>query len=436
MTNVNFRHIINNRNADPLLNNDLIFIGETGAESIFPYSWFVTQEPLYSLSSPYVYREYVQGSHHRVHTADRQFDATEGYPWTDGDTYITNKANYDAAYAAYLAAKALPQTLEDAKTYQINKMIAWYNQNVKSKGVTVAGTTYQSTSIYYDNWKNQHDYALRNTLLLTGFYLTDINGAQVPVLSISDLTAIIDTFDRFYWILQQEIDYHTATINAISTTIADVLVYDYTVGWPITPYDENRTFYASYQTSIDADFSIGSPTGTAVGNAIVENGWLRCDFNDVSYVDYSAVDNADSIQAGDISFILKPNYSDTPANDQVLVMISKGDLDYTNRIQLTHSDYGSNLCVTVNDSTGTQIINEYLGEWLPVAGTEYNFGLHYDLTDGNTYLKINGVIFGAAIITTGTRDANIGLLRIGCTWDSIAPTNSNFKMKILSISKE
>lgn len=405
---------------------------------IVPLAWFLTQEPAYSLPAECLGREYMQEDHPVIddpskHVLFTRFSQESGsLPYIDGDTYISKKSTYEIAYQAYLDQQALPQTVADAKTYQINKTLA-YRHDKEDDGVIVSGVTYQSAASYYDRWKNEHDYALRNSFLLSGYYVTDINGNEVTMLDVEELTTLVTTIDEFYWSLRKTFDDHAQAINALAT-IPDILAYDYTTGWVPTPFDTTTTFYASFAIAVVADYAVGSTTLTAVGGASISDGWLDLSFNDNRYVDGSAIANADSQQIGTISFLYKPNYSGAPANDQSIFVITKVELDYVNRIQLVHSSTGPNLFITINDSTGVQIISADLGNWIPVAGTEYNFVFHYDITTGNTWLKIDNVLVGAVDTTTGTRDSNIGLLRIGNTWDTYSPTYSNFKMKNLRIS--
>jgi len=407
---------------------------------VVPLSWFITQESLYTLSAPYVSREYFQANYPETgdsakHVLFTRYGQDSGsVPYIDGDNYISNKLAYEAAYNAYLAAQELPQTLEGAKTYQINLAATYFGEIVKTAGVVYAGIIFNSAPDLYARWKNEHDYALRNSVLLTGHYLKDIFNNEITLLSVAQLTEIIDLMDEFFWAAQQVYDNHVDAINALGT-IGAVLAYDYTTNWSVTPYDKGLTFFASYATSIDADYAGGAATGTATGGAAVLNGYLDLAHGDTRYVSYDGTSNVDSAQVGTIYLEkFKPNYSGTPATDQVIFSIAKADADSTNLIELAHKATTGNLESTIKDSSDVLIATINFGVWSPVSGTDYFILAHYDITTGDTYIKINGVQFGSTDTSTGTRDANIDLLRIGSGYNSGSPVASNFSIGRLHVS--
>jgi hypothetical protein len=80
-----------------------------GSQSAYPLAWFQTQEPAYNLpvSPPNIINQwYIQTGvqaicPYPIPTHVLQTGITEYYlpcPWADGDTYISKKAIYDAAY--------------------------------------------------------------------------------------------------------------------------------------------------------------------------------------------------------------------------------------------------------------------------------------------------------------------------------------------------
>ena len=411
--------------ADSLINVDGLVV---------PLAWFITQEAAYTLPSGYVSREYHQSAQHVLYSTTGQADG--GSPWTDGDAYIANKATYQAAYTAYLAAQALPQTLADAKTYQINLMRA-YALTIQDNGVTVGGITYKSSAIYYDRWKNEHDYAVRNSALLTSYYLTDISGNQVLMPSVAVLTGIIDNVDKFNWNMQQVIDFHEIGINAINTTIADVLAYDYTTHWATTPYDAGLSFYASYASSINADYAGGSVAGTAFGGAAIAGAYLDLAHNDARYVSYDGTSNVDAQQVGTVLIeAFKPNYSGTPASTQVIFSIAKANANSTNLIKLSHLITTGHLQLVIKDQADSAIATIDLGAWVPVSGTDYKITVHYDITAGDSWVLIDDVQIGTTNASTGTRSALIDLLRVGSGYNSGAAETSNFKIKKIHVSNQ
>lgn len=398
-----------------------------------PLSFFITQEPAYSIPVGAIWQEYIQNvnpilSHRTV--CDGITSQEYSGDWIDGNNYIANKATYAAAYSAYLVQQALPQTLDDAKTYKIG-LLKSYWKNVRNGGVIYNGIIFPSDPIERGHWKEELEYGNRNTYLLNTHYIYDINRNKVA-LTLSNLNDFIDFLDEFYWLVRKNYDDHCEHINAL-TTINDVLNYDFTTEWPITPYDPSTTFYASYNLDLDADQYDGSPIGTAVGGAVVVNGWLDLAQNSVRYVDYNADGNADSQQIGTEEFIYKPNYSNAPSTTQRMITICRANADLKNMVQLSHIVTTGSLEITVYDQAGTITVTGSLGTWYPTAGTEYNIKLHYE--SGNTWLRINNVQFGVTNTTAFTRDTNINLLRIGGSYNSATPTNSNFYMKQLKISK-
>ena len=190
-------------------------------------------------------------------------------------------------------------------------------------------------------------------------------------------------------------------------------------------------FFANYKNNINGTWGEGVLTGTPTGGASVSGGKLDLAHNDLRYVDYDAVLNADSQQKGTIIFELIPNYTGKPLTDQVFFSICKAGGDSTNLIQLYHNSGDGYVHILVKDETNTTIINTYLILFQPVAGNTYEFKLYYDFTAGNTYLAMKWVIgnlsYNSAIITnTLIRSSDIGLLRIGSS--VIASTTSNFKI--------
>jgi hypothetical protein len=404
--------------------DNIIFINSLS----MPLAFFVTQEPAYTLPVGYITREYVQGSHNILSTGN---NATgDVVPWTNGDTYISNEATYSANYTAYLASQALPQTLSDAKIYQIGLMEI-YKDNLLDNGFIYSGTTFPTDATNAASWQDAENYFNKVGDFLPGYYIYDILLNHVSV-TITDLLMIINFFYELTWQIRITENIHTEAINALGT-IPAVLAYDYTTGWVTTPYVSlDWFFYTSYSSIINADYSLGSPIGTAVGGAAVAGGYLDLSYSDVRYVDYNALNNADAQQEGTIIFTLKPNYNGTPVNDQVFLAICKMNASALNLIQLTHANADGKIYLQINDSAGAPIINVGLDVWAPTAGTDYTFVLHYDIDFGDSYLFIDNYILGSVQTGLGTRDSNIGLLRVGNYYDTGSLVNSNFKIKKLN----
>lgn len=189
----------------------------------------------------------------------------------------------------------------------------------------------------------------------------------------------------------------------------------------------NETFFASYASDINATRSAGSSAGTAVGGASVSGGYLVLDQSDVRHVDYNAASNADSVQVGCIDFIVKPDYTGSPAGGRVFFCLLKAAGDFSNEIICYH-DFAGRILARIKDSAGTNIFQTNFGSWSPVAGTDYRFQLNWDITAGATRIFIDGTQFGSTETSTGSRDSSIALLRIGGDGSDPAADSSDFSI--------
>ena len=190
----------------------------------------------------------------------------------------------------------------------------------------------------------------------------------------------------------------------------------------------NETFYANYNSNINGSRGLGVLIGTAVGGASVNGGKLDLSYNDKRYVNYDANLNADSEQVGCIRFKITPAYSDAPTTDRWFFCVCKAHNDIKNTIQLRHSNSGAYLRLHVYDKDGNFVGGHLFGQFLPVAGTEYEIEVNWDFTTGASRLFINGAQNGSTCISTCLRDSNIGLLRIGTDYDAGNYTYSQFKI--------
>lgn len=190
----------------------------------------------------------------------------------------------------------------------------------------------------------------------------------------------------------------------------------------------NETFYVNYNTDINGNRGLGILTGTAVGEASVSDGKLDLAHTDKRYVNYDAHLNADSQQVGCVRFKITPTYSNAPTTDRWFFCIAKAHNDIKNVIQLRHSNSGAYLRLHVYDKDGNFIVEHLFGQFLPVAGTEYEIEVDWDFTTGATRLFINGTQNGSTCTSTCLRDSNIGLLRIGTDYDAGLYTYSQFKI--------
>jgi len=188
----------------------------------------------------------------------------------------------------------------------------------------------------------------------------------------------------------------------------------------------NETFYASYNTNINGSRGLGVLTGIAYGGASISSGKLDLAHGDERYVDYNANSNADSQQVGCIRFKVTPNYSGAPTGDRWFFAICKQNNSKNNLIELRQSNSGAYLRLHVYDKDGNFVVEHLFGQFLPVAGTEYEIEVDWNFTTGATRVFVNGVQNGSTCVSTCLRDSNIGLLRIGNDYDK--GSISNFKI--------
>lgn len=180
--------------------------------------------------------------------------------------------------------------------------------------------------------------------------------------------------------------------------------------------------WATYTTDKDLNVSIngGSLTGTLINGATVSGGYLNLLGGVSSYADYAGLNNVDTlIQEGTIKFILKPNYSGTPAGIRNFIVIAEASGDSSNLVNIYHKSSDGNIKVVIKNQTTGTIMTDDLGVWNPTAGTDYEFELNFIIdtaVGANTFIRlfIDGVQFGATKTgVTGTRNSNIGLIRVG-----------------------
>lgn len=169
------------------------------------------------------------------------------------------------------------------------------------------------------------------------------------------------------------------------------------------------TFYASYNTNINGNWGNGVLTGTAYNGAGITGNKLDLSGSLNKYVDYDADGNADSQQTGCIRFKWTPKYSGS-GSFQYLFTLVEAVGNANNRIRIYHQS--TLLFYVVSDSTGATIVS-VAETFSPVADTEYEIELNWDVTTGATRLFIDGVQLGSTQTGTGTRSADIGLLRFG-----------------------
>jgi hypothetical protein len=390
-----------------------------------PLAFFQTLEPLYSLPVGMTSRVYEQGSYHILSDGNTQISGD--MPYTDGDSYITNKAVYLAAYAASLL---IPPTLASAKTDKLADLSDYYASITGGDVITTSG---QFTS--RENFALYQQYYIYNAIgaLPIGYSVIDTTGAAIAVAALADLFNIITAFTDLGYYANITKYVHTQIINSLPT-IPDIDAYDYEVGWAIVPYTYGISFYAAYYNSINGTSGLGVLTGTAAGGAAIVDYALDLNHSDARYVDYDANLNADAQQIGTVKFVVIPNYTGTPAADHYLFSICQADADITNLLSLHHSSADGKLYLTAYDQADAPISLAGFDVWSPTSGTQYEFILHYDFTAGATALYIDGAQLGITNTATGVRGAAIGLLRVGSSYNSGAAAVSNFGIRFFMVT--
>lgn len=204
----------------------------TGTESMYPYSWWLTQEPLYTYPTDASYVQYteegVSGQSYYIKN-DTQYGLPED-PWLAGNSYIAKQSIYDAAYALFLST---PTTVEQAKALKIEELIAQL-QIVRNGGVIYGANTFPSSVFDYQARFSELDRAIRATFVPMGYYVKDISGLHVS-LNLSDLTAVIDLIEELHYEARLTYDLHNEAIKSLSD-INDIMAYNITEYWPIIPY--------------------------------------------------------------------------------------------------------------------------------------------------------------------------------------------------------
>jgi len=304
--------------------------------------------------------------------------------------------------------------------------------DIKNDYVTTADGTFFSYQGKLFDWYFEFLTYTNLGALPVGYYINDVNYNRVTMAALGNLQDVIDSITELFYYSNIIEDSHRAVISAL-TTIPEVQAYDYSIGWPIVPYIFGITFLADYFDTINGISGLGVLNGGAIGGAAIANFTLDLAHDDARYVNYAAAGNADSQQVGTIKFTLIPNYTGAPTADRVLFSICEADGDITNLLQLTHVTGTGQMKVDMYDQADALISGANFDIWSPVADTQYEIIFKYDLTTGATTLHIDGVQIGLTNTAVGVRSAAIGLLRVGGSYDSAAPDNSDFSVRFFSV---
>lgn len=213
-----FRHVSN-----------WIHVDDGVVEVDMTLSFFVTQEPLYTLPAPWTSRYYEQGV---IHKLSNQKDVTGGpFPWSEGDSYIAKRAIYESAWDEFLNP---PPTLEQAKVSKINELRS-YSNGKKAGKVIYSSNTYLSVKNFLERIMHEYEKFDRVGSLPAGYYVLDHLDNEISFTVLANLEALIDRIIELHWECDKVEDNHRQSINAL-VSVESVQSYDFTTGWPTIPY--------------------------------------------------------------------------------------------------------------------------------------------------------------------------------------------------------
>ena len=281
----------------------------------------------------------------------------------------------------------------------------------------------------------------RETPTITAFHRHELGGAystSIPkVLSIAVAPSADGTTDELYMLVKR-------TVNSADKITLEKFSYSFYEDTLHEDVDDRRripvfldaakifrthvgaNFYARLYSGPNANESDGSATGTVTGS--ISYTYKRAELSNTDYISWDGTGNADFAQAGCIRATLWLS----EYGNQGLFCVSKANADADNLIAL--DIVSGNLVLTINDATGSPIINAVsLGS---LSGAYYlnsplHFELNYDITNGATRLFINGKQFGSTQTATGTRDTSIDLIRVGADYAGSNSVQRGFAADII-----
>lgn len=200
----------------------------------------------------------------------------------------------------------------------------------------------------------------------------------------------------------------------------------------IRKVNDDVTFLACYDAeSITADYAAGWDVGRNIGSATVSAGYLNLNADSLRYIDYQAANNADSQQVGAVRCVVCPAYSGTPATAQRFFSVGKAHNSLVNVVTAYHFTNGKIYYQIYNSAAASIFTLLSDAVWVPVSGTDYELEIDWDITTGANRIFIDGQQIATADTSTGTRSADIGLLRVGS--DITGASTSNFKISNLAV---
>ncbi len=200
-------------------------------ELYLPLSFFLTQEPLYDLETPFIHREYIQLDRHVL--SDGSTQEGSDLPWTEGDAYIAKKSIYADAYDEFLNP---PPTVEEAREIKLSELSDFASE-IRNGKVVFDGNIYFSTDEQLERIRNEYEQFSRDMppLLPGGYYVNDHNYDEVSFTLLADLIDLIDKILELWYLVDLNEDFHRGEINDL-VSVESIEAYSFASGWPITPY--------------------------------------------------------------------------------------------------------------------------------------------------------------------------------------------------------
>lgn len=200
------------------------------------------------------------------------------------------------------------------------------------------------------------------------------------------------------------------TYNASNSEFTGGLVRQIQKTYQPTYYEGE--IYASFDSSMNADYGTGSLTATTVGTPVLNGGKVECfgGGNNGLYWQNTGIAEATK----HLTVILKytPNYSGSPPTSYNIFEINNGT-NNNNKILLFHTATGT-VRVSGNNNVGGVVWSAFVlgAVWNPTSGTEYEIAFTLDTTTGTVTVYIDGVLYGSnvagAYTRTGVQRLNIG----------------------------
>jgi len=194
------------------------------------------------------------------------------------------------------------------------------------------------------------------------------------------------------------------------------------------------TFHTGYHSGADAEYSVGSATGTLVNSATVSAGALQLNGLTSGHARYAGASNADSASTGTIRMKITPNYTGDPNAHQIFLHLGT-TLNFqvggnNSWIGFGWSNSSNELYLGLTNNGGSTIKDGAIGAWNPTSGQTYEFELNYD-TSSYVRIFIDGVLFYELAVSYSRTAANVVYFVVGTTTDLAAATK--FKVEEVSV---